>query len=78
MLLIMHQNIQSFLDGFGVWVIETLEELEQEDADELSCLHASVGHLLVEAGEGLVHLFTIQKGNDTNLPLALPYELAKN
>ncbi|EEC42950.1 predicted protein [Phaeodactylum tricornutum CCAP 1055/1] len=75
---ITHNQVRSCLDGLGMWMIKTVEELAS-DEEKLSCLLASIGNLFVVAANGIANIAIVRSGNKSQaaeLPPVLPYELA--
>jgi hypothetical protein len=72
-----HKQVHQGLDGLGMWVIETLQELEL-DTGKFSWLLASIGKLFA-AAKSIANLVIVCSGNeapDAELSPVLPYELA--
>jgi hypothetical protein len=75
---ITHKQVRSCLDELGMWVLETIQDLES-DENEFCCLLGSIGNLLVCAADGIANIAIVSSGNevfDTELPPVLPYKLA--
>ena len=65
------------LDGLGVWVLETLDKLSQED---VSVFVSTVAYMLFQLAHGM-HEVVAKHDSITNAgeksPLVLPHELAR-
>jgi hypothetical protein len=73
---ITHNQVRLCLDGLGMWMIETVEELASVE-EKLSCLLASVGNLFVDAANGIANIAIVRSGNESQaaeLPPVLPKE----
>jgi hypothetical protein len=74
---ISHGKVRLFLDRLGMWVIETMQELELVlESDEISHLCTGVGKLFVTAADGINKIAALHNKNDAVLPPVLPCELA--
>jgi len=72
-----HGKVRLFLDGLGMWVIETMQELELVlESDEISRLCSGVGKLFVTTADGINKIAALHNKNDAVLPPVLPCELA--
>ncbi|KAH6567445.1 hypothetical protein BASA50_003292 [Batrachochytrium salamandrivorans] len=72
-----YENARSCLDGLGVWVLETLDTLSQDD---VSMLVTAIAQMLCQLAQGL-HAVVAERDcvNDAGeeLPPVLPHQLAR-
>jgi hypothetical protein len=76
--IVTHKNVRAALDGLGLWMMEQIDGL---DDDDLSSLLGSVGKIFVAAADGISQLVGDRdESNETTtdeLPPVLPCELCR-